>query len=268
MIRVIKQSHDIWGPCPDDYVDNLKWIEFAGRICYQSQDRITDDSYIKFTDMLCDKGHWAMLEHSNLVIRVRYRQSDLDDSKFITRVEDGKTIYYAGNYRAYMEALGYSSLYDLKRLSSVQIAQAEAPRECKAVTVVFHTNRAVTHEIVRHRPASYAQLSQRYVSHTDRMKVILPVQYYDKTQMNPKYDAWYNAMEHATKAYRKLREYKETPQQARNVLPNSVHTEIAVTAYLPEWDHIFSLRCSAAADPQMQDLMKPVREEFENEGWI
>lgn len=268
MIKVMKQYHEILGPCPDSFEDNLRRIEAVGRKCYQSQDKITDDSYIKFCNMLTEAGHWAMLEHSNLVIKVRYRQSDLDDSKFITRVEDGRAIYYAGNYRAYMEALGYESLYDLQRLSSVCVPQAEAPKKCMSITVVFHTNRAMSHEQVRHRPASYGQLSQRYVPHTGQVKMILPVQYYGKTQMNPKYDVWYEAMEYAAEAYRKLRAYGETPQQARNVLPNSAHTEIAVTANLPEWNHIFNLRCSAAADPQMQDLMKPVAKEFVEMGWM
>lgn len=268
MIRVIKQSHDIWGPCPDDYVDNLKWIEFAGRICYQSQDKITDDSYIKFTDMLCDKGHWAMLEHSNFVIMVRYRQSNLDDSKFIYRTETGRALYYSGNYRAFMEALGFKKLKEIKNLMNYQVPFKDQPWPCKSVSVIFKTNRAMTLEQVRHRPASYAQLSQRYVSHTGRTDMILPVQYYDKTEMNPKYDKWYEAMNTAMSYYRDLREYGESPQQARNVLPNSIATEIVVTASLPEWRHIFNLRCSKAADPQMQDLMKPVMDEFIQNGWM
>jgi thymidylate synthase (FAD) len=267
MLNIIRQSHEVWGECPTGFEDNLRLIEKAGRICWQSEEKTTDDSYIKFCDMLVEKAHVAMVEHSWLVIAVRARQAALDDSKFIYRKANGAGFIYAGNYRAYMEAMGMTKLEQIKTFFPAQVV-TNIPLWAKAVSVKFITNRAMSHELVRHRPSSYAQLSQRYVDHAKGIDFILPIRFHGKTQMNPKYDVWYEACDNAAEYYKQLREYKESPQEARDVLPNSTATEILITCPLPEWWHIFKLRCSAGADPTMRALMGPVRDDFEQAGWL
>lgn len=269
MLKIIRQSHEIWGECPTDFVEALKRIEKVGRICYQSGEKITDDSYARFVKMLCDHKHGAMIEHSQLVIHSRCRQAHLDDSRFIERRgNDSQGYIYAGNYRAFMEASVLPSVEELQCYWSHQLLGEEIPLWAKAITVVFKTDRAMSHELVRHRPASYGQLSQRYVDHKKSIEFILPTHYYGKQEMNPKYDEWLRAMYGATRTYGALREYGETPQEARKVLPNSTATEIAVTCNVAEWAHVFKLRCSPAADPQMRALMIPVRDEFLVRGWV
>jgi thymidylate synthase (FAD) len=119
----------------------------------------------------------------------------------------------------------------------------------------FTTNRAVTHELVHHRLCSFAQESQPYVKYDAGIEFIQPVLIEKGT---PEYSTWERSMEEASTAYLELLSYGCTPQSARNVLPNSTATRLRMKANLREWRHILSLRCSKAADPQMQALMKPL----------
>jgi len=150
------------------------------------------------------------------------------------------------------------------------------------VTVIEHvsaslrliTNRGVTHELVRHRLCSFSQESTRYVRYGGDMEFIRPVWFSDvpltddKTDFIPntkedpartiKIDEWVQAMTDAERHYLAQLEAGSRPEQAREVLPNSLKTEIVVTANLREWRHIFDLRCSKKAHPQIQALMLDV----------
>jgi len=134
--------------------------------------------------------------------------------------------------------------------------------EHASATVKFITNRGVTHELVRHRLASYSQESTRYVKYDD-VEFIRPVWWekWDKlSQM-----AWLQSMETSEDDYKFLIKHGSRPQQAREVLPNSLKTEIVVTANIREWRHIFKLRCSKAAHPQIRHLMLDCLEGFKKE---
>lgn len=131
------------------------------------------------------------------------------------------------------------------------------------VGVKFYTNRAVTHEIVRHRPCSYLQESQRYCRYSEdkfnsQVTFIKPMFYEEGTD---EYKLWMTAMEDTEKTYLKLLE-TSSPQAARTVLPNSCKTEIIVYCNLLEWLHIFRLRTTPAAEPSMREVMIPLLEEF------
>lgn len=129
--------------------------------------------------------------------------------------------------------------------------------------VLFTVNRAVTHEIVRHRPCSYLQESQRYCRYSqdkfgNQVTFIKPLFYEEGTE---EYVLWEKAIEDTEKIYLKLLE-SSTPQAARTVLPNSCKTEIIVYCNLEEWKHIFKLRTSKAAEPSMREVMIPLAEEM------
>lgn len=131
------------------------------------------------------------------------------------------------------------------------------------VGVKFYTNRAVTHEIVRHRPCSFLQESQRYCRYSEdkfdsQVTFIKPMFYEEGTE---EYKLWEKAMEDTEKIYLKLLE-TSSPQAARTVLPNSCKTEIIVYANLLEWLHIFRLRTTPAAEPSMREVMIPLLKEF------
>ena len=136
----------------------------------------------------------------------------------------------------------------------------ESVIEHEKVTVRVICDRGVTHEIVRHRIASYSQESTRYCNYKSQgVKVIEPFFF---VQDKEKYQVWKKAMEECESAYNKLIELGASPQEARSVLPNSLKTEIVITFNLREWRHFFKLRCSIKAHPQMREIALPILKEF------
>lgn len=124
-----------------------------------------------------------------------------------------------------------------------------------SVTLKFITNRGVTHELVRHRIAAYSQESTRYVNYLDRGAVFIRPVWWD-CWSNTQKDLWEAAITGSTFTYKKLLETGATPQEARDVLPNALKTEIFMTANIREWRHVIKLRTSKRAHPQMRELIR------------
>ena len=148
-------------------------------------------------------------------------------------------------------------------LDDVDNLSKELRLKHRHIGVKFIINRAVTHEIVRHRPCSFLQESQRYCRYSENkfggeVTFIKPMFY---EEGSPEYDLWKKAMEDTEQIYLKLLE-TSTPQAARTVLPNSCKTELIVYANLQEWKHIFKLRTTKAAEPSMREVMIPLYEEL------
>lgn len=149
-----------------------------------------------------------------------------------------------------------------RKLLAKNIASGhESVIEHEKVTVRIICDRGVTHEIVRHRIASYSQESTRYCNYQSRgIKVIEPFFFIGDEK---KYQIWLEAMLACEKAYNLLIEAGAAPQEARSVLPNSLKTEIVVTYNLREWRHFFKLRCSKQAHPQMREITVPLLRKFQ-----
>ena len=135
-----------------------------------------------------------------------------------------------------------------------------------SMSVLFTVDRGISHEIVRHRPASFAQESTRYCNYSNgkfnsEITVIIP-SFFDtgigEMSNSFVFDEWRCSCEVAERAYFKLLEYKATPQQARSVLPNSLKADIVMTATIHEWKHFFDMRCDIAAHPQMREVTCPL----------
>jgi len=200
-MKVIKAGFEIVDM--KDGNEILKKIERAGRVCYKSEDKITDDSAKDFVKMIAKRGHASVLEHENVTVRVI-------------------------------------------------------------------CDRGVTHEIVRHRIASYSQESTRYCNYCndkfgEEITVIEPC-FWDKNDDEDadEYNSWYAACKDAEAWYFKLVNKGAKPQEARSVLPNSLKTEIVMTMNLREWKHFFKLRTATAAHPQMREVAIPMWEEFKS----
>lgn len=141
----------------------------------------------------------------------------------------------------------------------------EAVLEHFNITVRIICDRGVSHEIVRHRLASYCQESTRYCNYSKddfcgEIAVIEPL------FLNPGTDGywiWKTSCEEAEKGYFSLLEYGCSPQEARAVLPNSLKTEVVMTANLREWRYFFKLRCSSAAHPQIREIAVPLCKELQ-----
>jgi thymidylate synthase (FAD) len=177
--------------------DVLKHIELCGRVCYKSEDKITDESSLDFVKKIIKNGHEAVIEHYSLSVR-------------------------------------------------------------------FVCDRGVSHEIVRHRIASFAQESTRYVNYSNgvyggNLTFIKPLFWEEGSDQ---YTDWESACIIAEQHYNALIENGAKPQEARSVLPNSIKTEIIMTANLREWRHFFKLRTSIAAHPQMREITIPLLEQL------
>jgi thymidylate synthase (FAD) len=134
-----------------------------------------------------------------------------------------------------------------------------------SITVRIICDRGVSHEIVRHRLASYTQESTRYCNYSQgkfggEITVIKPV-FLD--EMDEKFLVWKKTIEQIEIAYNELIKLGATPQEARSILPNSLKTEIVTTMNLREWRHFFELRTSEAAHPQMREIAVPLLKEFQ-----
>lgn len=132
----------------------------------------------------------------------------------------------------------------------------EAVLEHGTLTARFTCDRGVSHEIVRHRLAAYCQESTRYCNYSkskfgQEITVIRP-SFWKKGSLE--YDIWEQSCLAAERAYMGLLDAGATPQEARSVLPNSLKTEVVMTANIREWRHFFELRTSPAAHPQMREL--------------
>ncbi len=198
-MKIISAGYEILTPISEGGIKELQHIEKIGRVCYKSEDKITDDgeSARKFVKMLIDRGHEAMIEHSSLSVK-------------------------------------------------------------------FVVDRGVSHELVRHRIASFAQESTRYCNYSkDKFgKEITVIKPFFFAEDSDNYQAWKFAMRYAENIYFRLIELGATPQEARSVLPNSTKTEITITANYREWRAFFKLRTAKAAHPQMREVTIPLFKEL------
>lgn len=133
----------------------------------------------------------------------------------------------------------------------------ESVIEHSICTVRIVCDRGVSHELVRHRLAGFSQESTRYANYSqdrfgNEITVINPC-FWPKD--SSEYQEWYLAMEQAEATYMRLLKMGASPQQARSVLPNSLKTEVVMSCNFREWRHVFTLRCSKAAHPQIREVM-------------
>lgn len=136
----------------------------------------------------------------------------------------------------------------------------EAMLEHSILSVKFICDRGVSHELVRHRLASFAQESTRYCNYSQdkfgkEITLIKPAAF---TRGSKAYDIWTTACSFAEVSYFELLNDGASPQDARAVLPNSLKTEVVMTANYREWRHFFDLRCNKAAHPQIRELTVPL----------
>lgn len=137
--------------------------------------------------------------------------------------------------------------------------------EHASISVRFTCDRGVTHELVRHRLAAFSQESTRYANYSQdkfggEITVIRPLFWASGTLA---YALWHQSMLQTEAAYLELLGLGAQPQQARSVLPNSLKTEIVMTANLREWRHVLGLRCGKASHPQMREIALPLLSHFQ-----
>lgn len=196
-MKIVKAGYEILDEI--NGAEILKKIEQVARVCYKSEEKITEGSAEKMVKALIKRGHEAMLEHYSFSVK-------------------------------------------------------------------FIVDRGVSHEIVRHRVASFAQESTRYCNYGSKNGEITVIEPCFWGKGSIEYNEWASACEMAESYYLSLIELKVTPQEARSVLPNSLKTEVVMTANLREWRHFFKLRAvgiTGAPHPQMKEVAIPLLKELQ-----
>lgn len=134
--------------------------------------------------------------------------------------------------------------------------------EHESLTVVITCDRGVTHQLVRHRLASYTQESTRYTNYYKRgIQFIIPIFWEENS---PEYQVWIKAMESSEQAYNSLIKMGASPQQARSVLPNSLKAEIYVSANVRQWRYMLKLGTGKGLQPEYKELFLSILSAFKS----
>lgn len=193
------------------------------------------------------------------IINASYRiETPIDGKQILKRIEKAGRTCYKSEDRITAE----SAEAFVQRLIE---RGHESVLEHESITVRFICDRSISHEIVRHRLASFSQESTRYCNYSgnrfgNQITFIKPCFLDEGTGW---YKLWKQAMFVAEKEYFELLNWGCTPQEARSVLPNSLKTEVVMTANLREWRHFLKLRTATAAHPQMRELTVPLLYELQ-----
>jgi len=272
-------------PLPYNYnKQQLDLIEYAGKICYKSENNITKDSSNKFINKLINNKHFSVLEHS-WELRIYPYLTIPTDSKFLNylKMPHGLGYIVAGNIRAFNEwdFLGKHD-FNYPTEEIIEYIIHKCRWDMLSATVIFITNRGISHELVRHRTASFSQESTRWCNYSkdkfeNNLTFIIPLWAYNEIKedtykgneefVSNEIQIWFDAMSNAEISYLNLiNAYNFKPDRARAVLPNDLKTEIVITANLAEWKHIFELRGTQEchSHEQMKELMIPLHENFKN----
>ena len=207
-MKIVEPGYEILSPVDGKAI--LKHIELCGRVCYKSEDKISEGTAQKFVASIIKSGHESVLEHFG-------------------------------------------------------------------ISVLFTVDRGVTHELVRHRIASFSQESTRYCNYSkgkfgSEITVVdiaggiandQTMKGLDGEEISAIIEEWMTACEDAEKHYFKMLALGASPQIARSVLNNSTKADIVVTMNLREWRHFFSLRTAPAAHPQMREATIPLLRDFQ-----
>lgn len=301
-MKLIKPSYEILEQSPG-LKGIYKAIEVAGRTCYKSLDKITDDSAEGFVNRMIKSQHYAMLEHGTVYLKVpfspsinKYSENPYSKSKVY---DMDPTCYITTNYRVIVEN---NWLDDLKYLCE--------PTEYheKRVTVRFTTSNGIMREFTRHRSHSFAIESTRYCNYSknkfnneltfiipswlsipegsyshigyhndiDRSSVIYnnEIIYWDTDSFLDKDRNSYNfiyPLYVAETNYMRMIEDGHKPQEAREVLPLATKCDMVMTGFVSDWEHFFSLRAKGTTGvphPDAKALAEPLMHEFENRNLI
>lgn len=300
-MRLIKPSFEILKQEPG--IQGIyKQIERAGRTCYKSEDRITEDSAEKFVNMIKDRQHTAMLEHGTIYLKVEdslMRGTQTCDDILLKYNRNTYSVYNTVRIEKQHDCIiggyvttNYRVLYENNWLDDLKYICEPTEHHEKRITVKFICDRGVSHEFVRHRVFSFAQESTRYCNYSKdkfgkELTFIIPCwlnipegqsYWYDGLgyrvaadmqnknfgyiEKSSNYVNFLYSLEYAENSYFRLLDEGWTPQQARSILPNSLKTELIMTGTIEQWKGFFKLRCDVAAHPQARELAIPLKDEF------
>lgn len=297
-MKLVEQSFEII-PQEAGIEGIYKQIEKAGRTCYKSEDKITENSAKKFVDMLTTNCHGAMLEHGTVYFKIPTNIDTagnfLDEVSTWTKcklVESSEGNWWAitTNFRVMIEH--FAPEY-IEELIEKYLCEPTEYHE-KRITVKFTTDQGVLREFTRHRTMSFACESTRYCNYSKdkfgkEITYIIPCWLKDFPEGNylspvfdddsleicskfkemyPEITSFVKSLADSEFNYLWLLDQGWKPQEARNVLPLATKCDLVMTGFVSDWKHFFELRCDSAAHPQAKELAIPLQDWFKENNLI
>ena len=275
-MKVVKSSTSVLEQQPG-IIGMFKHIEACGRIAYKSESRITDDSYLKFIEMLYNRGHWAVFNLGTVYLKFPKSESatykKLKQTYPFTRwTEKDNEVYLTTNYRVICQL-------NLKEFMETYWSEPDDNLHYHRFTGHFICNRSTSHQLVRHRSLCPIQESQRYCNYTKgkfgkELTFILPQWVYRIRELVG------NLINKKTGLKNKhILTYDGGPEEARGVLCNDVKTELCICGYADDWYYepnpeetkekagFFYLRCASDAQADIRVLAESLKSQFNEKGY-
>ena len=286
-MKLIKQSFEILEQKDFTLVGIKKFIERCGRVCYKSEDKITDTSYEKFVNMLERRNHTRPLEFGTVHLKmilpdfIGFMNSLLTlgilNDIWIKSAYSGDIIYITTNYRYYLDIA--------KHLPNVKEYFTEEDNEYypKRYTVHMILDRGVMDEFRTHVGLSHLAESTRYCNYSkdkfnNEVTFVIPSwcnslvegskQEYSPFEINGDEVEFMNALQNAQNSYLSLLKMGWTPQQARSILPLGIKSELISCGFEDAWKNFFYRRDAKDAHPMAREIAKPMHKEFIERGFI
>ena len=285
-MKLIEPNFEIWEQ-PKGIEGIYKQIERAGRVCYKSENHITEDSAKPFVERMIKSEHYAMLEHGAVYLSIpdtrnsKYLIQELLYNKFTHSRIYNRCFNFSTNLRVLVE----KDIWDACKKYVCDFGKGFFGGDMR-VTVHFSTQIAVSREANRHRVNSIAEQSTRYCNYSkdkfggeitiNKPSWIVADSFvhslsHDPMNMLDPVEVWWAANAYAEACYMRLLQLGWKPEQARVVLPLDTNTELVHTAFVSDWMHFFDLRAlnkTGKAHPDMIAVANPLYEEFKRHGYV
>lgn len=249
--------------------DIFQHIELCGRISYKSENKITEDSAKQFVDNLIKNNHGSVLEHGTIYLLFTKEQEQLftkytfNPYSKIFFDTDNK-VYVTTNYRVLIEN---NWLLDMR--FACQTPDIYHP---KRKTVRIICSRSISHALVRHRTFSFTQESTRFCNYSNNKfnkEITFIKPYWFDAQKEFIKENFLNTLKTIESVYMECLHYKMLPQEARDILPNTLKTELYMTGFIDDWKHFFSLRTAKSIPPDMKEaLASPLYKQFKDLNYV
>lgn len=300
-MKLIKPSYEFW-----EQKEGLSGVEAqierAARVCYASEPK---GEVGELLGKLIKAKHYAMLEHGTVYLMIDCSGRLIDvANKYIQNKYSKVSLHSDGVH--YCITTNYRVLVENNWLDDLKYLCEPTEYHEKRITVKFTMDRIGSQSFCRHRVFSFAQESTRYcnyskdkfggdvtfiipswvneealpkgtiINHDDMGDLIGEYYFHLTGKEEPYFKPWeitpemnfITSLQISGQLYLELINQGWKPQQARQVLPNALKTELVMTGFVSDWRHFFSLRCASNAHPQAQELAKPLHEEFIKNGWL
>lgn len=285
-MKLIKQSFEILEQKDFSLAGIKKFIERCGRVCYKSEDKITDDSYEKFVDMLEKRNHDRPFEFGTVHLKMPWKifnnlagfciSKGIWDSCWIKynvdRDSEDEIVYITTNYRYYKKLKSIRLLYGYINIAEF-FTEEDNEYYPRRHTVHFIISRGIMDEFRTHVSLSHLAESTRYCNYSknkfdNKVTFIIPnwvnTHCPNKEQEGPSFPdmKWSSAILIAESNYMELIKMGWTPQQAREVLPLSIKSELISCGFKDAWSNFFYRRCAKDAHPMAREIAIPLQEKF------